>query len=117
MRFRNLTADGDWCFGKGRNSFLMNDRALMMNIRTRLLSFLGDCFFDEEAGIDWWNLLGGKDLRSLLASVQRVVLRSTQVKRIVDLDYTLTDRVFSIRLSVEFADGQILTDTVEILNA
>lgn len=117
MRFRNLTSDGDWCFGKGRNSFLMNDSALMMNIRTRLLSFLGDCFFDEEAGIDWWNLLGGKDLRSLLASVQRVVLRSTQVKRIVDLDYTLNNRVFSIRLSVEFADGQILTDTVEILNA
>lgn len=117
MRFRNLTIEGDWCFGKGRNSFLMNDEALMMNIRTRLLSFLGDCFFDEEAGIDWWNLLGGKNLKSLLASVQRVVLRSSQVKRIVNLDYTLNNRVFSIRLSVEFADGQILTDKVEIINA
>lgn len=117
MIFRNLTIDGDWCFGKGRNSFLKDDSALMMNIRTRLLSFLGDCFFDEEAGIDWWNLLGGKNLKTLLASIQRVILRSSQVKRIVNLDYTLNNRVFSIRLSVEFADGQILTDTVEILNA
>lgn len=117
MRFRNLTAYGDWCFGKGRNSFLQNDEALMMNIKTRLLSFLGDCFFDTEAGIDWWNLIGGKDLKSLIASIQRVVLRSSQVKRIVDLDYTLNNRVFSIRLSVEFADGRILSDTVEVLNA
>ena len=117
MRFRNLDENGDWCFGKGRNSYLINDRALMMNIRTRLLSFLGDCFFDTEAGIDWWTFLGGKDLKSLLASVQRVVLRSSQVKKIVDLDYTLTNRVLSIRLSVEFADGQILSDTVEVLNA
>lgn len=117
MRFRNLTSDGDWCFGKGRNSYLRDNDALMMNIKTRLMSFLGDCFFDTEAGIDWWNLLGGKDIKSLLASVQRVVLRSSQVKKIVDLDYTLNNRVFAIRLSVEFADGQILSDTVEVLNA
>lgn len=117
MRFRNLTADGDWCFGKGRNSYLQKNEALMMNIKTRLLSFLGDCFFDTEAGIDWWNLLGGKNLKSLLASIQRVVLRSSQVKRIVNLDYTLNNRVFSIRLTIEFADGEILSDTVEVLNA
>ena len=117
MRFRNLTIDGDWCFGKGRNSYLQNNEALMLNIKTRLLCFLGDCFFDTEAGIDWWNLLGGKNLKSLLASIQRVVLRSSNVKRIVKLHYTLNNRVFAITLSVEFANGQILTDTVEVLNA
>lgn len=117
MIFRSLTVDGDWNFGKGKNSYLRNNEALMMNIRTRLLSFLGDCFFDTEAGIDWWNLLGEKDMKSILASVQRIVLRSSQVRKIVNLDYTLTERVFSIRLSVEFVDGEILTDTVEVLNA
>lgn len=117
MIVRSLTVDGDWSFGKGKNSYLRNNEALMMNIRTRLLSFLGDCFFDTEAGIDWWNLLGEKDMKSILASVQRIVLRSSQVRKIVNLDYTLTERVFSIRLSVEFVDGEILTDTVEVLNA
>lgn len=117
MIFRSLTVDGDWNFGKGKNSYLRNNEALMMNIRTRLLSFLGDCFFDTEAGIDWWNLLGEKDMKSILASVQRIVLRSSQVRKIVNLDYTLTERVFSIRLSIEFVDGEILTDTVEVLNA
>lgn len=117
MRFRNLTTEGDWCFGKGRNSFVTGNQALMLNIKTRLLSFLNDCFFDMGAGIDWWTYLGGKDLKSVLADVQRTVLRSSQVKRIVNLDYTLNHRVFAISLSVEFANGQILSDTVEVLNA
>ena len=117
MRFRNLDANGDWVFGKGRNSYLTGNQALMMNIKTRLLEFLGDCFWDMNKGIDWWTLLGGKDLKKILVDVQRTVLRSYQVQRIVDLDYTLNNRILSIRISVEFANGEILTDTVEVLNA
>lgn len=119
MRFRGIDANGDWVFGKGRNSYLRDNEALMMNIKTRLLSFLGDCFFDTEAGIDWWNLLGEKDMKSILASVQRVVLRSSNVKRVLDIEYNLNrnTRKFSITLSVEFANGEIITDTVEVFNA
>lgn len=117
MRFRNVDENGDWVFGKGRNSYLTSTSALMMNIKTRLLSFLNDCFFDTEAGIDWWNLLGGKDQKAILASIQRVVLRSSNVKKIIDMQYRLTGRNFSIQLTVEFANGEILTDTVEVLNA
>lgn len=117
MRFRNIDENGDWVFGKGRNSYLRGNEALMMNIKTRLLSFLNDCFFDTDAGIDWWNLLGGKDQKALLASIQRVVLRSSHVKRIVDMQSNLNNRKFAITLSVEFANGEILTDTVEVLNA
>lgn len=117
MRFRNLDENGDWVFGKGRNSFSRENKALMLNIKTRLLSFLGDCFFDTEAGIDWWNFLGGKDSKGLMAAIQRVVLRSAYVKRIVEVHSNVTDRRFAITLSVEFANGEILTDTVEVLNA
>lgn len=117
MRFRNLDLNGDWTFGKGRNNYLRGNEALMLNIKTRLLCFLGDCFFDTEAGIDWWTLLGGKNLKTILASVQRVIIRSSNVKRIVNLDYSLTNRKLSIRVAIEFANGEILTDTVEVLNA
>ena len=117
MRFRNLDNNGDWCFGKGRNSYLTGNQALMMNIRTRLLEFYGDCFWDTEKGIDWWTLLGGKDLKRILVDVQRTILRSYQVKRIVDMHYVLNNRTLSIRISIEFLDGEILTDTVEVLNA
>lgn len=117
MRFRNLDVNGDWCFGKGRNSYVIDNKALMLNIKTRLLEFLGDCFWDTEKGIDWWNLLGEKDLKKILVDVQRTVLRSYQVSRIVDLQYSVNNRKLFITLSVEFANGEILTDTVEVLNA
>lgn len=117
MRFRNVDQNGDWVFGKGRNSYLTGNEALMMNIKTRLLEFVNDCFWDMAKGIDWWTLMGGKDLKRILVDVQRTILRSYQVKRIVDLDYTLTNRALSIRISIEFLDGEILTDTVEVLNA
>ena len=117
MRFRNLDTNGDWVFGKGRNSYVKDDKALMLNIKTRLLSFLGDCFFDVDAGIDWWNLLGEKDVKRLAASVQRIILNSYGVKRIVKLDYSLNNRALSITASLEFLDGAILTDTVEVFNA
>jgi len=117
MRFRGIDSNGDWVFGKGRNSYLTDNEALMMNIKTRLLEFLGDCFFDMEKGIDWWTLLGGKNLRKILVDVQRTILRSYQVKKIVNLDYTLTNRKLFITISIEFLDGEILTDTVEVLNA
>lgn len=117
MRFRNLDANGDWVFGKGRNSYLKNDEALMMNIKTRLLEFLNDCFWDMKKGIDWWKLLGGKDLKKILVDVQTTILQSYQVKRIVNMDYTLQNRSLFITISIEFLDGEILTDTVEVLNA
>lgn len=117
MRFRNVDKNGDWVFGKGRNSYLTGNEALMMNIKTRLLEFVNDCFWDMEKGIDWWTLMGGKDLKKILVDVQRTILRSYQVKRIIDLDYTLNHRALSIRVSIEFLDGAILTDTVEVLNA
>lgn len=117
MRFRNIDNNGDWCFGKGRNSYLSGNDALMMNIKTRLLEFLGDCFWDTGKGIDWWGLLGGKDIRRVVVDVQRTVLQSYMVKRIVSLDYVLKNRTLYITLSIEFLDGEILTDTVEVINA
>lgn len=117
MRFRGLDSNGDWVFGKGRNSYLRDNEALMMNIRTRLLEFLNDCFWDMEKGIDWWTLMSGKDLKKILVDVQRTILRSYQVKRIVNLDYNLTNRKLFISISIEFLNGEVLSDTVEVLNA
>ena len=117
MRFRNLDSKGDWTFGKGRNSYVKDNQALMLNIKTRLLEFYQDCFFDMEKGIDWWTLMGGKDLKRVLVDVQRTILESYQVKRIVSLDYALNNRALTILVSIEFLNGEILSDAVEVLNA
>ena len=117
MRFRNLDSNGDWCFGKGRNSYLRDNQALLLNIKTRILEFYQDCFFDMEKGIDWWNLMGGKNLQKVLVDVRKTILESYQVRRIVSLEYALQNRALTILVSIEFMNGEILSDAVEVLNA
>ena len=66
MIVRAIDTDGDWLFGKGRNDFRRNQDAIQQCIQTRCLSFLGNCFFDAGAGIDWFNYLGGSKDQSVL---------------------------------------------------
>jgi hypothetical protein len=37
MIFRGIDIDGDWNFGKGRNDYLRGKKALMVNLKTRLI--------------------------------------------------------------------------------
>jgi len=92
-----LDQDGDWTFGKSINDYLSNISAVIQNIKTRLLCFLGDCFFDITAGIDWFTFLGGsKNQIALRAAISAVILNTTFVTGINQLSVNLTNRNFSI---------------------
>lgn len=102
MRVRALDADGDWTYGKGQNNYLTQNRAVGQNIQTRLLSFLGDCFFDLSAGIDWFTYLGGKDQLALNLAVSAVILNSQDVTGIRQLSIDLSaTRVLTISYRVQ----------------
>lgn len=88
MIVRALNADKDWQFGKGRNDYLSGNPAIAQLIRTRLLSFLGDCFFDLEAGIDWFNLLGGKNQGALNFNIKSTILNTENVVSIEEVSQT-----------------------------
>jgi len=66
MIFRNIDENGDWDFGKGIQDFTSGNKAIGLNIKTRIQSWVGDCFFDMNAGIDWLNRLGSKNQRIAL---------------------------------------------------
>lgn len=101
MRVRALDVDHDWTFGKGRNNYFVNNAAIVQNINTRLNSFLGDCFFDLNAGIDWFNLLGAKDQVALNLAVSAVILNTRNVTGIKQLSLTVSaNRNITIRYQV-----------------
>lgn len=79
MIFRELTTDNDWTFGKGRNNYLSGKKAVMANIKTRLQSFLGDCFFALADGIDWFTLLGSHDQISIELAISACILNTPDV--------------------------------------
>lgn len=99
MIVRALDVNYDWTFGKGKNDYLQARRAVQQNIRTRLLSFLGDCFFNIEAGIDWFNLLGSKNQIALNLAVSTVLLNTDGVTSILQLELDLDRRTRDLTIS------------------
>lgn len=115
MIFRNLDTDGDWCFGKGIQDMTTENQAIGLNIKTRLLSWVGDCFFDEPAGIDWYNRLGSKNQRALLElDLRRVILQSEGVVSITSFDTILNGRNFTANYAVNTIYSQEFQDSLNL---
>jgi hypothetical protein len=89
MRVRALDDDHDWLFGQSGNDYLQGNAAIAQNINTRLNSFLGNCYFDLTAGIDWFNLLGGKDQLPITLAISTTILNTDGVTGLVQLSSDL----------------------------
>lgn len=101
-RVRAIDGIGDWEYGKGQNDYKRNNAAVAQNIRTRLSSFLGDCFFDSGAGIDWFTLLGSKDQLTLNLSINAVILNTPDVTGILQTFLKLSEnRIFTVNYKVQ----------------
>lgn len=89
MIVRGLDVNGDWLYGKGRNDYKSGISAIAQDIQCRLNSFLGDCFFDTSAGVDWFNLLGGKNQLAVSLAVSATILNTENVVSLVELSISL----------------------------
>ena len=113
MRVRGIDALGDWNFGKGRSDYKQANNAIAQNIKTRLKSFLNDCFFDVTAGIDWFNLMGSKNIVELKLKVAACILNTSEVTSLIEVSTNLSnDRNITITYSVETVYGRILNQVI-----
>lgn len=79
MIIRAVDGNNDWLFGAGLNNYASNNAAIAFLINYRLRSFLGDCFFDMGAGLNWFNLLGSKDQTALSLAIQATIINTPGV--------------------------------------
>ncbi|MCX5794964.1 MAG: hypothetical protein NTY77_05680 [Elusimicrobia bacterium] len=117
MIFRNLDAGGDWTFGKGRSNYLREERAIEMNIRTRILSWKGNCFFDVDAGVDWRRRLDFGQLKNLPVEISILILQSFGVVDPGDVTATFdpeTRRMAMTYAGVETIFGAKLSNTLAL---
>lgn len=115
MIFRQLDENNDWTFGKGKNNYARENDAIGLNIKTRIKSWVGDCFFDTGAGIDWVNRLGSKNQRDLLElDLRNIILQSSGVTGIISFDSFLDGRSFSADYSVQTVYSRSYTDSIEV---
>lgn len=118
MIVRAIDGNNDWLFGKGKNDYKTGRDAVAQRIKTRLQSFLGDCFFDVNAGVDWFNLLGGKDLLTLRLSVSTIILDTEGVKSLVRLNSNLNnERNINLQYTVDTNFGQFQDKLEGVLGA
>lgn len=61
----------------------------MQNIETRLQSFLGDCFFATNQGIDWFHLLGGKNRVAITNAISTTIVNTEGVSGLIELSVEL----------------------------
>jgi hypothetical protein len=112
--FRNLDANHDWTWGSNISNYVSENQEIGLNIKTRVLSFLGDCFFAVNEGIDWWNLLDYRYQDKLENSVSEVVKNTPGVTAINSIDILVNaDR--QIRLSYDIQTVYSQSYTGEII--
>lgn len=82
MIIRNVTNLNDWTFGKGIQNYKTNKDAILLNVKTRLQSWVGDCFYATAEGVDYNNYMdiGTKDF--LDSDIKRIILQSEGILKI-----------------------------------
>jgi len=117
MSFRNLDNNHDWTFGAGRSNYVTENQEIALNLETRILSFLGDCFFAVNEGIDWFNLLDYRYQPRLELAVQEVIKNTPGVTAIKSVDILLgANRKITISYDVQTVFSQSYSGEVTPLN-
>lgn len=114
MILRATTATNDWTFGKSLQDYFFNEAAVEANIKTKLLEWVGDCFFNVPAGIDWKNRLDIGQQVALVIEIKQLVLQCYGVVSILDFqaNFSGATRFESITMTLQTIYSPSATITV-----
>lgn len=114
MIVRAIDSNGDWLYGKGIQDYKSGLQAIEQSLKTRLSSFLNDCFFNMGAGIDWFTYIGGKDLISPNLSVRAVILNTPNITGITNASVDINaNRSMTLTYSVNTIYGALNGQQIE----
>lgn len=118
MVVRAIDENGDWAFGQGKQSYRSGVDEIKQMVRTRVLSFLNDCFFAMNEGIDWLNLLGkGSDLEEKLKrSVSLTILQTDGITKLNSVELARNHKRELILTYSVNTIYSIVSDTIEVNN-
>jgi hypothetical protein len=89
---RAIDENGDWMFGFGRQCYKKEVAMVAQRIVTHIRSWYFNCFFDLEAGIDWYNYLGNRRTERLIQSAcRREIVKIKEITSIEDLSISVDD--------------------------
>lgn len=113
MSFRNLDGNHDWVFGSGLSDYVTGNQEVGLNIKTRILSFLGDCFFAPLEGIDWWHLLEYNKRDEIENAVMTTISKTPDVISVNEVESSLNARrQTTLSYDITSIFSSQLTDTI-----
>ena len=106
------TSNVPWKSGS-KSNYKKDSTAVAQNVRTRLQSFLGDCFFATDEGIDWFNLLGSKRILELKLNISSTILNTQDVTSLVEIYVNiLNNRQITVIYSANTIYGPVIRQTI-----
>ena len=101
MIIRALDTNGDITFGLGAQNYLTGQQAIALNIKTRILSFLNNCVWDMQAGIDWFTFLKqSANAAQVQLAVKAVILQSYGVISVNNVSVNTSGRNISLSYNI-----------------
>lgn len=117
MTFRNLTRQHDWTFGSGISNYAAGQEEIAVNIKTRVLSFLGDCFFATNEGVDYWNLLDYNGQEELEKQITDTILTTPGVERVDNAEILRSaNRVLNLSYSVYTIYSTTINNSIPLIS-
>ncbi|WP_347252900.1 hypothetical protein [Leminorella grimontii] len=91
MRYRREDANGDYTFGSGDETWLINSpEAVVQAIKTRFELWYGQWFLDTTKGMPWLqSVLGKQNPEVYDMLIRKYILETRGVKSIIKLDTTV----------------------------
>lgn len=114
MIIRTVDGENDWNFGKGIASYASAEQAINENVKHRLLSWVGDCFFALNDGVDWKSRLDIGQQSALEQELRSVIMNSEGVMAVnsVAVVFTGSSRLFTITFNIDTIYSQNFEDTL-----
>lgn len=118
MIIRKVDAENDWNFGKGKADYAVDDQAIQQNVKTRLLSWVGDCFFAIQEGVDWKHRLDIGQDKALAQEMRSVILQAFGVTKVKTLDiiFDHTTRAFRVSYEIQTIFSPSFVETLNLLS-
>jgi len=110
MIFRSLDATKDWRFGAGKANFTRNNDAIMLGIATTLRTFLSECFFNPDIGVDWFNLINERNKDVVILTIKSEIMKCYGV---VDVNEIVATYDVSRSLEIKYNINTLYESYVE----
>lgn len=103
MRYRREDADGDYTFGSGDDTWLINSpEAVAQAVKTRFELWYGQWFLDTTEGTPWLQLVSGKQKTEAWdLAIRKRILETRGVKSILSFNTTVNTGARRVRFTAE----------------